>query len=216
MAQLLDRLPSEIGMVRHWPAVLAMFAAMAISGCNRGPGRVEAPDWDPSDLAEQIVADLDKNADAQVDETELAAAPGLAAGARFIDANEDDRLTREELEARFKLYEQREIGLRSHTFQLSYKGRPLPEAEVVFAPEPFLEGIIEPATGTTDARGVVAPQTVGMNLPAMRIGYYRVQVKSPHVKIPAKYQTAESPLGAEVTLSDDASSYGRTQLKLVD
>jgi hypothetical protein len=92
----------------------------------------------------------------------------------------------------------------------------VPEAEVVFTPEPFLEGVIEPARGVTDAQGVVAPTTEGMDLPAMRIGYYRVQVKSPHVKTPAKFETADTPLGAEVTLSDDSSSYGITQLKLTD
>jgi hypothetical protein len=198
--------------------MMAVVCLLSLAGCSRGPSRVEAPDWDPSDLAERIMTDLDKNGDGNIDADEITAAPGLAAGARFIDTNKDDQLTQEELEARFELYEERQIGLRSHTFRLSYKGRPVPGAEVVFNPEPYLEGIIEPANGTTDAQGVVSPRTVGMDLPveAMRIGYYRVQVKSPHVKIPAKYQSAETPLGAEVTLSDDASSYGMTHLELTD
>jgi hypothetical protein len=199
-------------------STMALVCLMSLAGCRRGPSRVEAPDWDPEGLAERIVTDLDKNGDGKIDADEMTAAPGLAAGARFIDTNKDDQLTQEELAARFEMYEEREIGLRSHTFRLTYKGRPVPEAEVIFNPEPYLEGIIEPAKGTTDAQGVVAPRTVGIDLPveAMRIGYYRVQVNSPHVKIPTKYQSADTPLGAEVTLSDDASSYGMTLLELTD
>jgi hypothetical protein len=178
--------------------------------------RVAAPDWDPSGLAEQIITDLDKNGDSQVGADELKAAPGLAAGARLIDVDKNGQLTREEIEARFTEYADRRIGARAHSFQISYKGRPVPDADVVFMPEPILEGLIEPARGKTDSEGLVSPQTDGIDVPAMRVGYYRVQVTSPKMKIPAKYETENTPLGTEVSDHDDAASYGVTPLKLAD
>ena len=196
------------------PAAL-MLAALAV-GCSRGPSRVAAPDWDPSDLAERILTELDKNADSQISQEELQAAPGLAAGARLIDADKNSQLSREEIETRLTEYAERRIGARTHSFQISYKGRPVPDADVVFMPEPILEGLIEPARGKTDSEGLVAPETDGLGVPAMRVGYYRVQVTSPKIKIPAKYQNENTPLGTEVSDHDDAASYGVTPLKLTD
>src|SRR5688500_3015288 len=86
-----------------------MLAALAV-GCSRGPSRVAAPDWDPSDLAERIITDFDKNGDSQVSGEELKAAPGLAAGARLIDADKNGQLTREEIEARLTEYAERRVG----------------------------------------------------------------------------------------------------------
>jgi hypothetical protein len=194
----------------------AMSAAALSLGCSRGPSRVDAPQWDPPALAERIVRELDKNGDGQLNAQELSAAPGLATGVRLIDSDKNGEISQAELEARFQQFKDRRVGLRAHTFQVLYKGQPVPAAEVLFKPEPYLEGIIESAGGTTDAQGMVSPQTVDKGLPAMRVGYYRVQIKSPQLKLPAKYEGDGSPLGAEVSDSDDRLSYGVTQLKLTD
>ena len=199
-------------------AVLAVCAAFSTTtGCNRGPSRLAAPDWDPSGLAERIMADFDKNGDAQLDEQELAAAPGLAAGVSVLDADKNGVLTAAEIESQFELNRQQRVGLKTPTFRVTYNNRPVAGAEVKFVPEPFLEGVIEPAVGTTDAAGMVTPQTEGQNLLGMRLGYYRVQVISPKVKIPEKYAGAETTLGADVSLVQNG--YGApsaTQLKLTD
>ena len=52
----------------------------------------------------------------------------------------------------------------------------------------------------------------------LRVGYYRVVVESPRVKIPAKYGSAETTtLGVEVSpVSDDQISYGTINLVLQD
>jgi hypothetical protein len=190
-----------------------------VSGCGRGPARVEAPDWDPEGLAETILEQLDKNSDGKIDTAELSAAPGLASGVRLIDDDKDGQVTSAELVAQFTAYREQRAGLASPTFRLSYKGRPVPDAEVKFTPEPFLEGVIEPASATTDVDGFFSPQSEGQQHLGVRLGYYRVQVNSPKVKIPAKYSSADSPLGADVSPVEDASSYGVNsvvQLKLVD
>ncbi len=185
-------------------------------GCGGGPGRVGAPDWDPDDVAEAIIADLDKNGDGAIDEEELKAAPGLAAGVRFVDANKDGKLTQEEIETRFDKYASLRIGIRGQIFRITYKGRPVANAEVRFLPEGFLKGVIEPAAGTTDDFGNVSPITEGQDLRGMRIGYYRVQIVSGGGNIPAVYRTEQSPLGADVSLSEDEQSYSTPELKIVD
>lgn len=189
---------------------------LIVSGCQRGPHRVAAPSWDPSALAEQIMSQFDKSGDAKLDATELKAAPGLAAGTRFIDQDKDGALTATEIEARFQHFREMKVGLRSQSYRLTYKGRPVPEAEVVFSPESYLEGVIEPARGTTDSGGLVTPQTDGQKLPGVRVGYYRVQVTSTRAKIPAKYSSPGTPLGADVSLGEDAAAYGVSELHLVD
>jgi hypothetical protein len=207
----------QSGLVRRAGGLAAPCAAMLlVSGCNQGPSRIEAPDWDPPALAERIVSELDENGDAHVDGQEWTAAPGLAAGARFIDNDKDGRLSREELEARFQLYRELRVGLRSRPFRVTYKGRPVPDADTLFLPEPFLEGVIEPARGTTDQQGTITPQADGQDLLGMRVGYYRVQVTSPQGSIPKKYSDSATTLGADVSLAEDAASYGVTELQLTD
>lgn len=195
---------------------LASLATIVLTSCGGAPTRVAAPTWDPAGLSEEILAKLDANADAALDAEELKGAPGLAAGSRFIDLDKDGKITGSELEARFELYRSSRIGLRSPSFRLSYKGRPVQEADVVFVPESFLEGIVESARGVTDVEGIVVPQADGQDVPGMRIGFYRVQIASPKTKIPAKYSGVDSALGADVSLAEDPDSYGVNELKLID
>lgn len=189
-----------------------------LAGCGGGPGRIEAPDWDPPAQAAAILSQFDTNGDGTLDAQEMTATPGLASGAKLIDADKDGKLSAAELETQFAAYRDQRIGLRTPAFRLTYKNRGVPDAEVRFTPEPFLEGLIEPATAVTDQDGLFYPQSAGQDVPGVRLGYYRVQVTSPNAKIPAKYTGPESPLGTHVSMVD-ASSYGLnavTELKLTD
>jgi hypothetical protein len=157
---------------------------------------------------------LDTNGDSQIDEAELAAAPGLEFGAKFIDSNSDGRLSHEELVARFQFYVDRRIGLTNKSMQFIYKGRPLARAEVRLVPEFFLTELLEPATGTTDESGSVLANIPSNDLrtPLMRPGYYRVEI----AKLPAEYNTATT-VGVELSpASDDASTYGPIIIRLDD
>jgi hypothetical protein len=79
-----------------------------------------------------------------------------------------------------------------------------------------LEGVIEPAEGVTDPGGMVSPTAGVQDVAGMRPGYYRVQVTSSRVELPAKFNTATT-LGAQVTLpSDSDDPYGPQELPLVD
>jgi hypothetical protein len=187
-------------------------------GCSNKPSRIEAPSWDPDGFADAIMTKLDANTDGSVDKAELARAPGLEWGATYIDTDKNGSLSRDELVARFQMYKDMRLGIKNKQFQLSYKGRPVPGAKVTLIPEFFLEGIVEPATGETYVDGVVDPIIQGEEIPGLRVGYYRVVVESPRVKIPAKYSSAETTtLGAENSpISDDPRSYGTIQLVLKD
>jgi hypothetical protein len=197
---------------------IAIVALGLVAGCQGRPSRVSAPSWDPDGFADAILTKLDANKDASVDMKEVVVSPGLAWGARYIDTDKNQQLSREELVARFTLYQEMKLGIKTKQLQLSYNGRLLPGAKVTLVPEFFLEGLVEPATGESYSEGIVDPIIQGEEIPGLRVGYYRVVVESPNVKIPAKYSSAEStPLGVEVSpISDDPRSYGTIQLALRD
>jgi hypothetical protein len=171
---------------------------MTLVGCSNKRSGVSIPDWDPPAFAGAVIERLDKNGDSLVDKAELADAPSLAYGARFIDKDADGKLSREELEARFTKYRERQLGLTSQQFRVTHNGRPLVGATVRLNPEFFLSDIIEPAEGTTVVQGMLSPSIPGQQTPLMRAGYYRVEVTSPSATLPAKFNSATT-VGVEVS-----------------
>ncbi len=201
-------------MARPLVRLFALCWWIPVCGCVDRPSRVQAPSWDPSGFAQQVMEKLDTNGDSQIDEGELAAAPGLDFGARFIDSNSDGQLSQEELVKRFQFYVDRRIGLTNKSMQFIYKGRPLAGAEVRLVPEFFLTDLLEAATGTTDNSGMVLPDIASNDLrtPLMRPGYYRVEI----AKLPAEFNSATT-VGVELSpASDDASTYGPIVIRLDD
>jgi hypothetical protein len=198
--------------------VLGVVLVSVLAGCTGKPSRIEAPSWDPDGIADAIMAKLDANTDGSVDAKELKGAPGLEWGARYIDTDNNQQLSREELVARFEAYVKMRTGYTSKQLQLSYKGRPLGGVKVTLVPEFFLAEVIEPATSDVPPEGIFSPITQGAEVPGVRPGYYRVVVESPNAKIPAKYTAADStPLGVEISsLGGDQRSYGTIQLVLTD
>ncbi len=194
--------------------VIVMSVLLLSSGCADRPTRVEAPRWDASELADRVLAELDKNQDGQVDSTEMQAAPGLAAGGRIIDTDADGQLSREELEARFEIYGDMRIGMMSKTLRIAYDGRPLRNAEVRLVPEFFLVDLLESAVGTTDVMGMVQPAIEGERLAVMRVGYYRVEVRSSQVELPDRFNTA-TEIGVEIPpVSGDPTAEGTIEIGL--
>lgn len=196
---------SPIGSLRS-AIGLALVVCM---GCHDYPARVEAPDWQPAALAAAAMQDLDTNKDGELDSSELSAAPGLAAGAALLDTDKNQLVSAEELQQRFETYKRLSVGRTSGTFRFLAGNRPLAGANVEFVPESFLEGVIQPATATTNQEGLAYPQTVGESVPGMQVGYYRIQVTAPDGRVSAKYADQSStPLGAEVSgTNDDPMGY---------
>lgn len=194
------------------------FLMGTILGCRQGPDRVAAPEWEPDQFADQVLAKLDASADGALEADELIIAPGLAWGAKYIDANQDGVLSRDELVARFEFYRNLNVGATSKELEFVYKGRPIPEAKVKLVPEFFLEGVLESAAGDTNALGIADIQAAGVEQVGLRPGYYRISVDSPRIKIPTKYSAVDTtPLGVEVPpYSSDPAVYGTIRLQLND
>jgi hypothetical protein len=203
-------------MAGRFVRLFVLYWWIPFCGCADQPSRIAALSWDPSGFADVAMEKLDTNGDGQVDDTELAVAPGLAFGAKSIDSNSDGQLSRDELVERFKTYVDRRVGLTSKEIRFLYKGRPLVGAEVRLVPEFFLEDLLEPAAGTTDEGGSVMPEIANNELrtPAMRPGYYRVEITSPRVDLPPQFNTATT-VGVEIAgAADDGSTYGPIIIQL--
>lgn len=176
-----------------------------LGGCSGAATPVSLPDWDPSGISETVMELFDSDGNGLLSGDELKKSPGLLAGLDIIDTDDDQKISAAEIVARFELYEQQKLGLRDRKFRVTYNGKPLADANVKLVPEPFLEDVIEPATGVTGPDGNVQPSSGVDGLRGMRPGYYRIEVTSDKVKLPAKYNT-ETVLGAEVSPGHDDPS----------
>lgn len=163
-----------------------------------------------------MLAELDGDGDGLIDEQELGAAPGLAFGAKIIDADKDGSLSEQELTKRFELYRDMQLVTELKEMVLVYKRRPVPGASVRLIPEFFLDGVLEPASDVTTDDGSFYPQAEGVGAAGLRVGYYKVVVDSPRVAIPAEYAAAATTtLGVEVSpVADDPTTYSRIFLTI--
>lgn len=184
---------------------LCCLAMLAMVGCSSAPSRVVAPSINPKAGAD-AVAKLDKNGDAAIDETEAKFAPAFLepeAKSR-ADTNGDGKITREEIDARIKVWDDSGVGITQYSLTIDVDGRPVEGLEVKFVPEDWLGTEIKGGTGTTDASGRVnlamAESDLKENekgLQGMRLGYYKVEITHPSMMIPAKYNTA-TEVGFEI------------------
>lgn len=189
---------------------LTLLGSLLIAtGCSRTPS-VAPPKFNASGVASKAMDLCDSDSDGVLTETELKASPGLLAGMKTIDSDGDKKLSREEIETRIKDFVESETGALIVECRFMQGSKPVANAEVIFEPEPFLEGVIVPAKGETDARGMTS-----LTCPATPIGvqqgFYRVSINDG--KLPAKYNT-ETELGAEVSGSSDGNKIGIYEFKL--
>ena len=169
-------------------------------GCGtKGPGR---PGFDPEASAQQALATYDANSDQSIDEEEVKKSPGLTAAFKSIDTDSDGKLTAEEISTRVNYYKSAPSIVISGSTRVTYKGRPLPDARVVFEPEPFLGSDFVSCEGTTDFNGIASVQGADPNYPGLYLGFYTVRItkakQNGDEMLPAKYNT-ESILGYEAT-----------------
>jgi hypothetical protein len=173
---------------------------LPLLGCHFQPPRVATPGIDPQAAASAAIAQYDTDQDLQLSSTELESCPGLRQSADLYDVDGDGRLSQAEIAARLQAMLQSGIGRMPCMCVLTANRRPLVGAKVDLDPEPFLQGAIQPASGTTNDRGVAKPVTHGAppGLPGIEFGLYRVRVTHPERDIPARYD-AESELGFELS-----------------
>ena len=186
-----------------------------LAGCDRKPERAEVPSLDPAAIAAGAMSAYDTNGDGNIagDELEKAASvidhPDLPV--KLIDKNGDNQISKEEIQNRVQQWIDSKVGILSFHCVVKMDGKPLEGATVKYVPEPFMGGVVEEATGVTDAAGAAVIAIAQDKLPAnlkgingIRSGFYKVEITHPTTTIPAKYNT-ETILGQEVA-SDGAAS----------
>jgi hypothetical protein len=192
----------------HFHAVsVGAFAALMI-GCSGRPGRVSTPDVDPDEAAALAVQEYDRNADGQLDESELQKCPSLLDARPVYDADKNGLLSPQEIAAGIESWEKRGIGAVQLEFNIRLDGRPLSDAEVKLIPAAFLGDAVKPATGIADAGGYGSfnmaaedrPANAPKNLAVIQPGLYNVEITHPTVNIPAKYNSSTT-LGLEASIA---------------
>lgn len=159
-------------------ALGALVAACLLpcGGCGLHPPRAEAPSWDPEEMAESAVAQLDASGDGLIDKQEVADSPGLADAFAVVDSDQDGQISQEELASRLQLYEDLKTAFVRTSVEVRLDGRPLRDAYVKLIPEDFQNGCLVVASGQTNSLGRVAPRSEGKPFPAMQPGFYRVEL----------------------------------------
>jgi hypothetical protein len=195
--------PKRVALFAHRILIWALVAGTSlawITGCGRGGDVTEMPSVDPPGAASRAIELYDKDGSGSLDESELAACPGVLDARSRYDTDGNGQVSQDELTERLKsLFKSSGTAWATVTCQIIQGGRPLAGAKVRFVPEPFLEDVLPPAESTTDGQGKVMPAVADDRLPeelkgshVMQPGLYRVHIEHANIKQPQK------PLGREV------------------
>ncbi len=181
-------------------------------GCQSRPEAVEAPEWDPDKAATEAMKLYDADGDGSIAGQELDKCPSMKKALNELDKDQDGKLSQEEIEARVQQYVDNGVGRMNFACRIVRGGRPVPGAEVVFEPEPFLADVIQAARGTTNEMGDVIIAVEGLSPPGITVGFYRVRVSkkdgSGKELLPAKFNS-ETVLGQELALGSPVLSMGQ-------
>ena len=180
-------------------AAIVCVAVLTSFGCSGRPSRVHAPSIDAAAAGKAAMEQYDTNKDGKVAGDELQAAPSLQAAIKNLDKDCDSAVSADEVTARIQAWQESKTGLMPVMCSITFLGKPLAGATVVFEPEAFLGENVKACEGTTNQQGRVSmkiPNTE-RKLPGGAPGLYKVKVTSPNVQLPAKYNT-QTVLGAEV------------------
>ena len=172
-------------------------------GCRWLPTKRRSCGWHagggPQGRRKKAIELYDRDGNGSLDETELAACPGIHAARERYDADGDRAVSQNEISARLTAMYSSGTPWMSAVCRVYQGGKPLAGAKVRFLPEPFLAETLKPATGTTDGDGTVLPAVSDDELPVdkrclriMQPGIYRVEIEHPSIK-----QSA-APLGCEI------------------
>jgi hypothetical protein len=189
------RLHRKSSEVHRLIACCLALALLASCGCF-GQSRVATAKLDPKAIAERAISAYDKDGDHKLGPTELAAWPAMHSTRERNDKNSDGFVTADELEARVRQWQEAKIGLMTVQCTVLLDGQPLKGALVRLVPDACMGSGAEPAEGETNSQGSAAPVVTQTKLPGVRPGFYRVEITSKEISLPARYNTS-TELGLE-------------------
>jgi hypothetical protein len=195
----------------NW-SIVAFILALVVGGCSSGPQRVKAPKINVSAAARQAIELYDTNHDGKLSAEELAKCPGILISIAAYDANHDKFIDEPEIQNRLS-HLLNGTGGTQLGCNVTYQGKPLAGAKVVFQPEAYLGTDIQSAEGETNSYGVavlgIPPDKVPpalKNAKIVQYGTYKVRITHPTIKIPAKYNT-DTTLGYETIVGQPSVGF---------
>jgi len=157
-----------------------------ITGCSSsGNGPVRPPQVDPEAAADRALEQYDKDSDGALSAKELEACPGILVALKQFDANNDEKVDREELVQQLETLYADDVGMMSLACTVRNGRRAVPDAAVRFFPEEFLGDAVKAAGGWTDREGsarIAVPDKFlpedQQGLQMMQPGIYRVEIET--------------------------------------
>jgi len=150
----------------------------------------------------------DANGDGALDGDELRRCPGIRSMLSVYDQDSNGRVDRAEVAQRLGQLFKNRVGATQLRTRVTYHGRPLKDAAVLFEPEPYLGDEVQTARGKTNAHGSaqmgIGQEKLPKNLRHMMLvhyGTYKVRITHPTIKLPAKYNS-DTTLGYETKMGD--------------
>ena len=187
---------------------------LASGGCSTAPSRV-VPQQPDSQSSTAALAQYDENKDGQLDDKELAKAPGVKAALKKLDTNQDGKISADEITARLQAWSKSKTGRMTISCVVTRGGQPVAGASVHFVPEKFLGGQLKTGEGVTNQAGnaSISVPNDKEGLPGLSPGFYRVEITKSGEQIPAAYNT-ETTLGVEVAGDSEAFMFGSLQFEI--
>jgi len=187
-----------------------MILFLPVSGCmcSSAPARTPAPAFNAKAIGSAAVAAYDKNGDGKIELSEMSSSLKSAvkdkSGDLPHDSDGDKALNASEIAARIESIEKSRIGRMSIACEVKLDGKPVNAATVTFQPEPFLGGVVQAASGTTDSSGVAI---IKGDVDGVQPGFYSIQISKKDASgketLPARYNT-ETEFGREIAQGLDS------------
>lgn len=191
-----------------WQCGGLLSLAAALIGCNKTNTTLAPPPVSPASAAAKAIETYDADRDGSLSRKELERSPGLLKALARYDADQDKKISAAEIEARLQKFIDTQLGFLGYACHVSVNGAPIAGAVVELVPEPYLQGMIGGAQGTTDETGIADMNIDASQLPpgvpigtGVQFGTYQIRVTHPTQKIPPKYNT-ETELGVEISPID--------------
>jgi hypothetical protein len=190
-------------------ATTVLAAAVLFAGCSGSP-KSFAPTVDPAAAGKACLEQYDADKNGKMAAAELDAIPSLKYNIAKMDADGDGALSADEIAARVKFWQEKDVWRRPIFCAILRNGAPLADAEVKLVPEKFLGGQMKEARGKTNAAGIVRLSDGAESdeeSPGVAPGFYRVEITKAGENIPVQYNSMTT-LGLDASVDNQTTITG--------